>query len=118
LRHRLRDQAPPVAIADVPLAPDAPQIALAQDLSEALRLDDLGELGERNALAAGRADRQGLEARERIPVVGELHHDAEAALALEDLRDVPALGGRLARVSGVLAVAAVSGGGLAIDHDL
>ena len=50
--------------------------------------------------------------------MGELHHDAEAALALEDLRDVPAFGGRLDRVLDVLDVDAVAGGGLAIDHDL
>src|SRR5258707_717343 len=73
----------------------APRVAFAPALGEAVGAADLGGLGERTGLPAGRAVGRRAQGGDRIAGGGEPYRDAEAALPLEVLGDHPALGGGL-----------------------
>src|SRR5207245_8373627 len=91
---------------------------LAQDLGDAVRLDELRQLRDRDALAAGRADGEVPETGDRVAVLDQPHRDVEAPLTLVELGDHPALGRGLDHVLDVLDVDAVAGGRGAVHNDL
>src|SRR5207245_1094185 len=68
--------------------------------------------------AAGRADGEAAQRRERLATLGELHDRAEAPLAFEDVRDRAAARGRLDGVLDVLDVDRIPRRRLAVDDDL
>src|SRR5439155_5910938 len=107
-----------VSLADAPLDGDATDVALAHDLRQALFLHELGELRDGDPLAARRADSEGLQGFEIVPLVRQLDGEREAALTLEDLGDGPAFGRRLDRVLDVLYEDAVARRRLPVHDDL
>src|SRR5262249_47566609 len=104
LPHRFSHEPAHVTAAYAPLDADAAEIAVADDLAEPVFLGELGELGEWNALAARRADREAAQARELLVALHETHREIEATFAFEDLGDDSSLGGCFDRVLNVLHV--------------
>src|SRR5262249_53112007 len=116
--HRVGDETSHVSTAYAPLDGDAALIAFAIDLGQPFRLDELGQLHHRDALAVGRADRETTQLRDQIAVRAQADGSVEPSLTLEDLGDHAALGRGLDRILDVLHVDPVPRGGATVHDDL
>src|SRR2546428_379628 len=118
LLHRSGHQASDVAVPHAPLGSQSADVALAQDLGDAVHLDDRRKLRDRDALAAGGADGEVPGTGDRVAVLDQPHRDVEAPLALVELGHDPALGRGFDHVLDVLDVDAESGRRGAVHDDL
>src|SRR5262249_61711037 len=76
--HGLRHEPAHVALTHAPLDGQAPDVSFTPDLSQAVRFDELGELGERNPFAVGRTDGEGTETCDRIMVLSDTDDEVES----------------------------------------
>src|SRR4029077_18916654 len=117
LPHRLRHKSAHVAVSHTPLDRNPPDVPFAEDLTQSFGLFQLGELGNGNTFATGRADREVAQAFKLILVPRKPHSQVEPALSFKNLGDDMAPRSRLDGVLDVLDVDTVAGRGASIHGD-